>query len=131
MNKFRHRRYIREADDDTSTISLKQLRRKAEKEAEKIDDEIEDMIMQDELKKIANDLGYDFIGGQTSGSFSLSNTVEVFVKYNNDRIQKLEVRILNSNPRYNCMRNSTDVEELAVQLQTATLIVKNIKRKLM
>lgn len=129
MHMIRHRRSINE--EDSKTIDAKKLKRKREKELEKDIKEVEDILIQDELKEIASDLGYDFIGGQTSGSFSLSDLVEVYVRYSDTEIQKIEVRILSSNPRFNCMRNTTDVEELAVQLQTATLIVKNVKQRLM
>lgn len=129
MHMIRHRRSINE--EDSKTIDAKKLKRKREKELEKDIKAVEDILIQDELKEIASDLGYDFIGGQTSGSFSLSDLVEVYVRYSDTEIQKIEVRILSSNPRFNCMRNTTDVEELAVQLQTATLIVKNVKQRLM
>lgn len=130
MNYLKRNRYVREAEDADDIVIVDD----EDADEEEVEDEIEEVeeeTIVDKLSKIGDDLGYDFIGGVTSGSFSLSNSVEVFVRYSDDKIQKLEVRLLKSNPRFNCMRNTTEVDNISVELQTATLIVKSVKQKLM
>jgi hypothetical protein len=130
MHHLKRNRYVREAEDEDDIVIVDD----EDADEEEIEDEIEEVeeeTIVDKLSKIGDDLGYDFIGGVTSGSFSLSNSVEVFVRYSDDKIQKLEVRLLKSNPRFNCMRNTTEVDNISVELQTATLIVKSVKQKLM
>jgi hypothetical protein len=130
MHHLKRNRYVREAEDEDDIVIVDD----EDADEEEIEDDIEEVeeeTIVDKLSKIGDDLGYDFIGGVTSGSFSLSNSVEVFVRYSDDKIQKLEVRLLKSNPRFNCMRNTTEVDNISVELQTATLIVKSVKQKLM
>lgn len=128
MHYLKRNRYVREAEDADDIVIVDD----EDTDEEEIEDEVEEEeTIVDKLSKIGDDLGYDFIGGVTSGSFSLSNSVEVFVRYSDDKIQKLEVRLLKSNPRFNCMRNTTEVDNISVELQTATLIVKSVKQKLM
>jgi hypothetical protein len=130
MHHLKRNRYVREAEDEDDIVIVDD-EDADEEEIEGEIEEVEEETIVDKLSKIGDDLGYDFIGGVTSGSFSLSNSVEVFVRYSDDKIQKLEVRLLKSNPRFNCMRNTTEVDNISVELQTATLIVKSVKQKLM
>jgi len=130
MHYLKRNRYVREAEDADDIVIVGD----EDTDEEEVEDEIEEVeeeTIVDKLSKIGDDLGYGFIGGVTSGSFSLSNSVEVFVRYSDGKIQKLEVRLLKSNPRFNCMRNTTEVDNISVELQTATLIVKSVKQKLM
>lgn len=119
--KSRHRR-----DDmsESKTIDF-------DRELKDIDDEIDDIDIEAALIEIGDKLGYDFISSNGSGSFSISDDVEVYVRFTDRGINKLETRILRSNPRFDCTKNTTTVNNLSIELQTAVLIIKDIKSKLM
>lgn len=93
-------------------------------------DDIEEMDIDEQLKKIGDNLGYDFTGSNGSGSFSISDNVEVAVRYTNKEVSAIETRILKRPANFNCLKNTTAVDNLSVELQTCVLIIKDIKSKL-
>ena len=123
--KSRHRR------DDMSESKTIDFDRALKDIDDEIDDEIDDIDIEAALIEIGDKLGYDFISSNGSGSFSISDDVEVYVRYTDRGINKLETRILRSNPRFDCTKNTTSVNNLSIELQTAVLIIKDIKSKLM
>lgn len=103
-------------------------------EDEFIDDveEVEDILNIDNtLMSIGNKLGYDYTSSNGSGSFSVSDNVEVRVRFTPDKVVKVQTVILKNPARFDCTRNTTTIDNLSVELQTCVLIIKEIKQKLM
>ena len=109
------------------TKSLKE----EDEELEVIEDEIEEIDLDTELTKIADKLGFDYTSANGSGSYSVSDNVEVRVRYTQNKIVKIQTVILKNPARYDCTKNTTTVDNLSVELQTCVLIIKEIKQKLM
>jgi hypothetical protein len=98
-----------------------------------IDDEIEiveDSDVESQLSEIADNLGYNFTSSDGRGSFSVSDNVEVSVRFTQNLITSLDVRILKNPARFSCLKNTTTVDNLSVELQTCVLIIKEIRSKL-
>ena len=99
----------------------------------------EDLITIEDIQltliEIAQNLGYDYIelseNRLGAGFISITNEVSITVKYNSDRIISLEVQIgeFNKN-RYDCTTNSSTIDEISVALQTASMIMAEIRRKI-
>ena len=103
-----------------------------EEEIEIIDDEIEDVeetLIEDQLAEIGDNLGYPFTSHNGSGSFSISDSVEVSIRFTPTEITAIDVRILKNPARFSCTRNTTTVDNLSVELQTCVMIVKDIRSK--
>ena len=95
-------------------------------------EEIEDELDIDTtLRDIGDRLGYDFTSSNGSGSFSISDNVEVRVRYTPTKVVKVQTNILKNPARYDCTRNTTTVDNLSVELQTCVLLIKEIKQKLL
>lgn len=95
-------------------------------------EEIEDELDIDAtLRDIGEKLGYDFTSSKGSGSFSISDNVEVSVRYTPEKVVKVQTHILKNPPRYDCTKNTTTVDNLSVELQTCVLLIKEIKQKLL
>ena len=96
--------------------------------------------IQSALIKIADDLGYQYIEAQDfklgKGVISITNSVDITIKYGT-RITAIYVSVSNSNGNssgsvmYNCLRNSADIDEVSVALQTASMLCAEIRQKLM
>ena len=91
----------------------------------------EEVPITDVLEEIGDNLGYPFTYSNTSGSFSVSDNVEVAVKFLDNFIQKIYVRILKNPARFDCSKNTTTIDNLSVELQTCVLIIKDVRQKLM
>lgn len=111
----------------------KTLREKDDEEIEVVEDEVEveELDIDSGLEEIANKLGFDYTSANGSGSYSVSDNVEVRVRYTKDKIVKIQTVILKNPARYDCTKNTTTVDNLSVELQTCVLIIKEIKQKLM
>ena len=111
----------------------KTLREKDDEEIEVFEDEVEveELDIDSVLEEIANKLGFDYTSANGSGSYSVSDNVEVRVRYTKDKIVKIQTVILKNPARYDCTKNTTTVDNLSVELQTCVLIIKEIKQKLM
>ena len=125
----RYGRYYRkpydlyEADDDVVLVD----------DDEYFDNEveiIEDSNVESQLSEIADNLGYNFTSSDGRGSFSVSDNVEVSVRFTQNLITSLDVRILKNPARFSCLKNTTTVDNLSVELQTCVLIIKEIRSKL-
>lgn len=101
-----------------------------EDEEQEIIDDVEELVIDDQLHEIGENLGYNFTSYNGRGSFSVSDNVEVNVRFTDDIITSIETKILKSPARYNCTRNTTTVDNLSVELQTCVLIIKEIRSKL-
>ena len=91
---------------------------------------IEDSNVETQLSEIADNLGYNFTSSDGRGSFSVSDNVEVSVRFTQNLITSLDVRILKNPARFSCLKNTTTVDNLSVELQTCVLIIKEIRSKL-
>ena len=91
----------------------------------------EEVPVTDALEEIGDNLGYPFTYSGTSGSFSVSDNVEVSVRIVNNEVQRIFTRILKNPARFDCTRNTTTVDNLSVELQTCVLIIKDVRQKLM
>lgn len=101
-----------------------------EDEEETIVQDIEEILIEDQLAEIGDNLGYPFTSSNGKGSFSVSDNVEVAVRFTPKQITAIEARILKNPARFNCTRNTTTVDNLSVELQTCVLIIKDIRSKL-
>jgi hypothetical protein len=92
------------------------------------------------LEQIASDLGYQYIEKLDyklgRGTIAVRNDVDIIIKYGS-RITAIYVAIGNTNgdsykaPMYNCTTNSSDIDDVSVALQTASMICSEIRKKLM
>lgn len=101
-----------------------------EDEEETIVKDVEEILIEDQLAEIGDNLGYPFTSSNGKGSFSISDNVEVAVRFSPTQITAIEARILKNPARFNCTRNTTTVDNLSVELQTCVLIIKDIRSKL-
>lgn len=93
-------------------------------------DEIEEVLLEDKLAEIGDNLGYPFTSHSGRGSFSVSDNVEISVRFTPDEITAIDVRITKNPARFTCTKNTTTVDNLSVELQTCVMIVKDIRSKL-
>jgi len=98
---------------------------------DEIVDDVEDVVIEDQLFEIGEKLGYDFTASNGSGSFSISDNVEVRVRFTPRGIMSIQTVLLKNPARYDCTKNTTTVDNISVELQTCVLIIKEIKSKLM
>lgn len=91
----------------------------------------EEVPVTDVLEEIGDNLGYPFTYSGTSGSFSVSDNVEVSVRFSDNKVQRIYTRILKNPARFDCTKNTTTVDNLSVELQTCVLIIKDVRQKLM
>lgn len=91
---------------------------------------VEDSNVETQLSEIADNLGYNFTSSDGRGSFSVSDNVEVSVRFTQNLITSLDVKILKNPARFSCLKNTTTVDNLSVELQTCVLIIKEIRSKL-
>ena len=117
QNKF-PRKPLRE-DDDIEVV---------EDEIEELEEEIS---IDEQLQTIAEKLGFDYTSANGSGSFSISDNVEVRVRFTPNKISRIQTVILKNPARYDCTKNTTTVDNISVELQTCVLIIKEIKQKIM
>ena len=89
------------------------------------------------LKEMADNLGYAYIETRKdklgSGNISISNDVNIRIKYNAESVNDMNVTIGNTvnRPAYNVTDNSATIDEISVDLQTASMICSEIRKKLM
>lgn len=89
------------------------------------------------LKEIADNLGYTYLETRKdklgSGTISISNDVNIRIKYNAESVNDINVTIGNTvnRPAYNVTDNSATIDEISVDLQTASMICSEIRKKLM
>jgi HD superfamily phosphodiesterase len=100
-------------------------------EIEEIEDVIEELDIEAVLEEIADKLGFDYTSSNGSGSYSISDNVEVRVRFTPKKISRIQTVILKNPARFDCTKNTTTVDNLSVELQTSVLIIKEIKQKLM
>lgn len=96
--------------------------------------------IQEMLIKIAGDLGYQYIETYDyklgRGVIAVRNDVDIIIKYGT-RITAIYVAVGNTDgdtykaPMYNCTTNSSDIDDVSVSLQTASMICAEIRKKLM
>lgn len=90
-----------------------------------------------ELKEIADNLGYTYLETRKdklgSGTISISNDVNIRIKYNAESVNDINVTIGNTvnRPAYNVTDNNATIDEISVDLQTASMICSEIRKKLM
>lgn len=102
-------------------------------EAEDID-ELEEFDIELELSEIADNLGYTFMPSKdktTEGTISVSDELTIYVRYINNQITRIYIKTDINNDRIDCTRNTTNADNMSVELQTCVLIIKDIKQKLM
>ena len=85
------------------------------------------------LSEIAENLGYSFMpsGNGTSGIISISDELEIVIRYFNGQISKISISTDINGNKIDCTRNTTKADNMSVDLQTCVLIIKDIKQKLM
>ena len=89
------------------------------------------------LKEIADNLGYTYLETRKdklgSGTISISNDVNIRIKYNAESVNDINVTIGNTvnRPAYNVTDNGATIDEISVDLQTASMICSEIRKKLM
>lgn len=116
LNEYKYNKYSHILEEDENNDELQQLRT--------------------ELQTIANDLGYDYIdtseNGNNRGLISISDDVNILISFDGN-ITSLRVRI-GREPRkrakYNCYSNSSTIDNISVELQTASMICSEIRKKL-
>lgn len=96
--------------------------------------------IQSVLEKIANDLGYQYIEAMEyklgKGTIAVRNDVNIIIKYGT-RITAIYVALGTGkdtsykSPMYNCTTNSSDIDDVSVALQTASMICAEIRQRLM
>jgi hypothetical protein len=93
--------------------------------------------MRDNLKEIADDLGYTYIETRKDklgdGKISISDDVNIRIKYNEESVNHMDVTVGKgvNRPSYDVTDNSATIDEISVALQTASMICSEIRRKLM
>ena len=97
------------------------------------EDIIGDIDIEIELSEIAENLGYSFMpsGNGTSGIISISDELEIIIRYFNGQISKISIFVDIDGDKIDCTRNTTKADNMSVDLQTCVLIIKDIKQKLM
>ena len=87
------------------------------------------------LNKIAKDLGYQYeeelADKLGKGVISIRNDLNIVVRYNTS-ITNIFVTIgdTSGNVVYNCTKNSADIDDISVSLQTASMICNEIRQKI-
>lgn len=87
------------------------------------------------LSKIARDLGYQYEEELSDklgkGVISIRNDLNIVVRYNTS-ITNIFVTIgdTSGNVVYNCTKNSADIDDISVSLQTASMICNEIRQKI-
>ena len=89
--------------------------------------------LKDKLISIADNMGVRYIDNN-DGNFKMiiSDDVSIRVRYTKDRMTRLYVEVLNDGKRdvrIDCTRNTKRADTISVDIQTAILIVKDIKNK--
>ena len=93
--------------------------------------------MQANLKEIADDLGYAYIETRRdklgSGTISISDNVNIRIIYVAEYVTKIEVTVGKgtTRPTFDSTDNSSTIDEISVDLQTASMICSEIRKKLM
>ena len=93
-------------------------------------DDIDVVLIEDQLEQIGDNLGYPFTSSNGRGSFSISDNVEIDVRFTPTQITSIETNIIKRPSRFNCTKNTTTVDNLSVELQTCVMIIKDIRSKL-
>ena len=119
---------------ESNEIPLYQIQEADEPELTTESDKIQ--YVQNQLKEIAEDLGYTYEERSRAmlgrGAIAISNNVNIIVEYGK-RVSRIYVAIgkdTRKRPMYDCSTNSASIGDLSVQLQTATMIVDTIRKKL-
>lgn len=90
----------------------------------------------DKLTEIANNMDCDYIekteSNLGSGTIDISDDVSISIEYTRRPIQIYLLLGKNSNRRslYNCSTNSTLINQISQQLQKASMVIDNIRKKL-
>ena len=89
--------------------------------------------LKDKLISIADNMGVRYIDNN-DGNFKMiiSDDVSIRVRYARDRMTRMYVEVLNDGKRdvrIDCTRNTKRADSISVDIQTAILIVKDIKNK--
>lgn len=89
--------------------------------------------LKDKLISIADNMGVRYIDNN-DGNFKMiiSDDVSIRVRYTRDRMTRMYVEVLNDGKRdvrIDCTRNTKRADSISVDIQTAILIVKDIKNK--
>ena len=96
--------------------------------------------MQAQLMEIAGDLGYQYIEQSESklgkGTISITNDVTIVIRYNEEKVTYIYVGIGEARgdkfqtALYDCTTNASEIDSVSVALQTASMIISEIRRKL-
>lgn len=89
--------------------------------------------LKDKLISISDNMGVRYIDNN-DGNFRIivSDDVSIRVRYTRDRMTRMYVEVLNDGKRdvrIDCTRNTKHADSISVDIQTAILIVKDIKNK--
>ena len=92
-----------------------------------------DESLKDKLIAVADNMGVHYIDNQ-DGNFKLviSDDVVIRVRYTKDRMTRIYIEVKNNgmrDVRIDCTRNTKQADTISVDIQTAILIVKDIKNK--
>jgi hypothetical protein len=90
----------------------------------------EELSIEDTLYEIGDNMGFDFITYNGRGSYSISDNVEIDVRYTKDKVTAIDTKIIKNPAKFSCIRNTTTIDNLSVELQTCVMIIKEIKTKL-
>lgn len=89
-----------------------------------------------ELRKIAKNLGYNYKEASSAtlgkGIIYVSNDVKIIIRYNT-KINEIYVAIGEKDdrrPLYNCTDVSSNIDDVSVDLQTASMICNEIRQKI-
>lgn len=122
MRRFRTKRLHEEDEEDFIDGEIDIIK--------DIEKDEEELTIEDQLYEIGDNLGYDFTSYSGRGSFSISDNVEVSVRYTPEKITSIDTKILKNPAKFNCTKNTTTIDNLSVELQTCVLLIKEIKSKL-
>ena len=122
MRRFRTKRLHEEDEEDFIDDEIDIIK--------DIEKDEEELTIEDQLYEIGDNLGYDFTSYSGRGSFSISDNVEVSVRYTPEKITSIDTKILKNPAKFNCTKNTTTIDNLSVELQTCVLLIKEIKSKL-
>lgn len=118
-DNFAYGHYMHEADDIVPESKEDKLR-----------------YIHDKLTEIANNMDCDYIekteSNLGSGTIDISDDVSISIEYTRRPIQIYLLLGKNSNRRslYNCSTNSTLINQISQQLQKASMVIDNIRKKL-
>lgn len=89
--------------------------------------------LKDKLISVADNMGVRYIDNN-DGNFRIivSDDVNIRVRYTRDRMTRMYIEVLNDGKRdvrIDCTRNTKRADSISVDIQTAILIVKDIKNK--